>query len=319
MNFAFLFSQKYKGKSKNLNSHAKKQCVQKNKVKLRFTEEQLKIVLDFCTAISKDPRMPYKEFHEKYKPYKRLNTTNDLLKRAYENIIVSGPFLFANTGIEVCLTSNDENPKELLRKARNDRKITWGIAMQGDWSLITFSYGANTLQHAATTIPVRLSNYSINDIEINEKGKLPDDPYPHGWDELDWKIFHEMRVIRKKTYIELTRELGIAYKTIHSRFVKILKQCKIMTCYFPLGYHGYQYIFLTFKTEYEIGLLNALRKLDRTSYLYKYRDMILLIAFLLPEPLALNSAIDRFKELEETGIIHDLSVSIPREWYNTFV
>ena len=86
-----------------------------------------------------------------------------------------------------------------------------------------------------------------------------------------------------------------------------------------LSYEGYQYVFLTFKTEYETGLLNALKKLDRTSYLYKYRDMIILIAFLLPEPLSYNSAVDKFKELEEVGIIHDLRVSIPREWHNTFV
>lgn len=285
----------------------------------RFTEEQLEILLNFCTRVSEEPRLSYKEFHKKYSPYRRLKSTNDLLNRAYENIVISGPFLFANIGIEVNLECSDENPKELLRRAKNEGKITWGIAMRGDWSLITFSYGASTLQYGTTIVPERLSNYRLEDIEISEKGKLQHDPYPHGWDELDWKIFHEMRVIREKTYIELSREFNVAYKTIRSRFTKILEQCKIMTCFFPLGYRGYQYVFFTFKTEYETGFLKALRKLDRTSYLYKYRDMIILIAFVLPKALAFNKGIDRFKELEEIGIIRDLSVSIPREWHNTFV
>lgn len=99
-----------------------------------------------------------------------------LLNRAYENIVISGPFLFANIGIEVHLECSDENPKELLRRAKNEGKITWGIAMRGDWSLITFSYGASTLQYATTIIPERLSNYRLEGIEISEKGKLQYDP-----------------------------------------------------------------------------------------------------------------------------------------------
>jgi len=36
----------------------------------RFTEEQLEILLNFCTRVSEEPRLSYKEFHKKYSPYR---------------------------------------------------------------------------------------------------------------------------------------------------------------------------------------------------------------------------------------------------------
>ena len=46
--------------------------------------------------------------------------------------------------------------------------------------------------------------------------------------------------------------------------------------FFPSLVKGYQYVLLTFKTEYEVGLEKALSKLDRTTYFYKYNGLIIL-------------------------------------------
>jgi hypothetical protein len=53
--------------------------------------------------------------------------------------------------------------------------------------------------------------------------------------------------------------------------------------FLPLGYYGYHYILLTFETEYEIGLVRALRRLDHSSYLQKFNNTLVLTLFLLPE------------------------------------
>lgn len=83
----------------------------------------------------------------------------------------------------------------------------------------------------------------------------------------------------------------------------------------PLGYYGYEHLFITFKTEYEIGLAHALRGLDHSPYIEKYNDTILLTLFVPPGPLSPNRASGRFQDLEEMGIIHDLRVSIPTKWW----
>lgn len=127
-----------------------------------------------------------------------------------------------------------------------------------------------------------------------------------------------MRVPRKNTFREVGEKLGISWQTVKNRFNKISTQCKIFSCFFPLGYYGYHQIFLTFKTKYEAGLINSLKKLDRTTYLWKFNDTVILNVFLLPNALSYNRASDRFQELEEMGMICDLHVSIPIRCHNTF-
>lgn len=90
-------------------------------------------------------------------------------------------------------------------------------------------------------------------------------------------------------------------------------------CFFPIGFENYQYVLLTFKTKYEVGLEKALSKLDRTTYLYKYNELIVLQLQVDPTGQEYNKVAARFEELEEMGIIHDLSVSIPIGWKNIHV
>jgi hypothetical protein len=49
--------------------------------------------------------------------------------------------------------------------------------------------------------------------------------------------------------------------------------------FFPFGYSGYNKLFVTPRTKYEVRLVKALRKLDRTTYLWKSNDTIILSLF----------------------------------------
>ena len=84
--------------------------------------------------------------------------------------------------------------------------------------------------------------------------------------------------------------------------------------FFPKGYKGYERLLLTFRTEYEVGLYDALKKLDRTSFLWKVQDFIMLILFVDHY----CATVRKFKELEENGLIRDLKVSIPNRHYTPF-
>lgn len=278
------------------------------------------MVLDFCTKVRKQPRLGYSEFHRKYSHYSRKQNTIYILNKAYENIVLSGPFLYCNSGIEVTLFDDVKNPIRFLQKIKNDGKTTYAIALCGDWDFISFNYGASILEHACTITPtcLRENKYEVENLTFEKEGKLKGDPYPKCWDELDWQVYETMDCPRKVSFRDAGEELGVSWVTVKSHFKKILNQCKILTCFFPLGYYGYQQIFLTFKTKYEIGVVNALKKLDRTTYLWKFNDTIILNLFLLPDALSYNRASDRFQELEEMGIIHDLHVSVPIRCHNTF-
>lgn len=172
------------------------------------------------------------------------------------------------------------------------------------------------LEFTNTPLPSYPALCKIENIHFEEKGVLPRDKYPHGWNENDWMVYNAMREPRKKTYRELEKELGLSMFTIRKSYLEILKQCKTLVCFFPYSFEGYQYVLLTFKTKYEIGVEKALSRLDRTTYLYKYGELIILHLQVDPGAQEYNRATARFGELEEMGIIHDLRVSVPNKWKN---
>ena len=294
--------------------------VSEGKNRLGFTQKQLKTILDFCTEAGKEPRLSYSEFHRRYNPYSRKQSTIKLLNKAYSRTVITGPFIYCNRGIEVTLIKDERSPLKMLKEKKHDNETNYAIALSGDWSLISFKYGASTLEHTCTVIPASLSStqVEVEDLMFYEEGKLEPDPYPHGWDELDWSIYELLDYPREVSYLEVGKKLGVSWKTVQYRFKKMLTQCKTLSCFFPFGYSGYNKLFVTFRTKYEVGLVKALRKLDRTTYLWKSRDTIILSLFFPPEPMSYNRGVERLKELEERGVIHDLHVSIPIRWYNVF-
>lgn len=291
--------------------------VPERKNELGFTPNQLRMILDFCTKVCEDPRMSLTRYHRRYSLYRRQNTTAKILKKAQEKQVVNGPIMFCNSGIDVTLTKTDENPLRLFEEKENDDRTTRIMALCGDWSFIWFRKGATTLRYFNVILPSYPQKVDLESLNFNEEGTLKDDPFPLGWDETDWDIYHEMRIVRKLSFLEVSKKLNVSRMTVKKRFEKMMTQCKVLTSFFPLGYHGYDYLLLTLKTKYEIGLEKALSKLDRSTFLYKYKDMIILILFTSPEPQSYNNVTNRFKELEESGIIHDLCVSIPIRWYDT--
>lgn len=287
------------------------------KNKLRYTEKQLSIVLSFCKAIEKDPRISYSEFHRKTGDYSRKQSTIDLLNKAYQQNVIVGPYIYCNRNLEVNLQKNDRNPFKLLEEAKKNKEITFALALGGDWSFLSLKRtngSKNILNHVSTIIPNHNAKCKIKDLYFEEEGKLDNDPCPQGWDELDWKVYGEMGAPRKVSITEVANKLNFSWKYIKKRFNKIMCQCKNLCYYLPLGYLGYHYIFLTFKTKYEVGLKKSLKKLDRSSYLQRFNDTIMLTLFLEPEAHSYTVAIDRFKELKEIGLIDDLLISIPHNW-----
>jgi hypothetical protein len=288
---------------------------------LGFMENQLKILLNYCKAVRNTPRLSYNKFHRQYSPYSRIQSTIELVNKAYRRGAISGPFLYANAGIEVHLMDDVDNPRELLEECKNDEKTTIAIALRGEWSFIRFQYGASMLQYADSIIPNCVSNNDIGNLTIDEqgKGRLPLDPYPHGWSEDHWNVYGSMGSPRDTTYRKVGQRVGLHWKTVRKYYEEILEQCKVLTCFFPLGIEGHSPHIITFKTDYELGLIKGLRKLCSTTYVYKSENTFILDLHLQPYPEIYKESTKRFVHLEEIGLVHDLHVSTPYVMFNRFI
>jgi hypothetical protein len=285
-----------------------------------FKENHLKILLNYCKTSRIDPRLKYIQFHKKYHPYSRIQSTIDLINAGYKHEIITDPILYANVGIEVNLVEEINDPLEHLKECKRDQNTTLAYALHGDWSFIHFKYGASMLKFADSILPHSHTNsLHIEDIEfLEQKGKLPEDPYPHGWLDEHWDIYRVLKRPSSLTFREAGKKIDMSWDSVKKYFHEVLKQCKVLTCFFPLSKNGYSHQIVTFETDYEIGILNALKNLNRTSYIYKAEEMIILILFLVPRPLDFNISTDFFKKLEEEEYIQDLHVCTPRQWHYAF-
>lgn len=104
----------------------------------------------------------------------------------------------------------------------------------------------------------------------------------------------------------LRDDFDITWKTVENRYKEIVQFCKVLIGFFPKGKDAYAETLLTFETEYETGLVNELGKLDRSTYLYKVGNTIILNLF-----LDCNKDHYYFLRLQKEEKIKNLTVSIP--------
>lgn len=284
---------------------------------------KLEYLYAFYSLRLEDPRYPVNKFHRLYRPFRAQDSTARLVKEGYDNSIIMGPFLYCNHGISVEIFKDERNPLREIEKLKRDPSIFRIIALCGDHSFVVFSKGASILKYTEaikSCSPTQKVEFSFNNMEpiISEnKGDLPVDPYPHGWDELDWKVYDLMGDAVLTPFLQVGEELGVSWKTASNHYKKVLESCKVLCCFFPFGYAGYSRLLFTFETEYEVGVRKMLALLDRTSYLYKFDNKLVVILFLDSQE-TVNEMPKKFLELEEIGLIHHFNASIPVQFWTKF-
>ncbi len=268
----------------------------------------------YVSSCVENPRISMREFHKKYSHYKNRAATTQLIESAIQMEIIQGPFLFCNRGFTVDIFKDDRCQADLLDEAEDDPKTTYAMALSGDYSFLRIFRGASTLKYTETIFPSYPAKKTIEEISFDQAGCLPEDLYPHCWDERDWTVYERMR-IPQISFREAAKGTGMTWRTFRSTYQKILRDCKILMSFLPLGSSGYQHQLVTFKTKYEIGVREALKSLDRSTYLYKFDDTIMLVLFVENY----NKSTKIFREFKETGLIHSFRVSIPTEYYSSLL
>ena len=292
---------------------------QKKKNLAGFTDLQLSLLLRYCYFIKKNPKMYFSEIHRNLSSYSRTSTTVNSIKNALLARVIWGPYLFTNGGVEASLFHNIDNPRKFYEECLKDKSTNLVVLSHGHWPIFLCKQGANTLQFHDSILPNNghfLSN-SIENIFFEEKGILPNDVYPHKWFEKHWDVYHCLKYPRDKTFREAGKELGIDWVSTRKYFLEVLEQSKVMMNFFPLGIESYSPLLVTLKTEYEIGFLKGLKALNRTTYIYKVNNILILYIFVSPIPKEHNFFTDKFQRLEEMGLIHDLHISTPSKWHRT--
>ena len=286
-----------------------------------FFDYQLKLLLYYCHITRQDPKIPFSEIHRNYNLYSRRKSTIETIKNAIIRKVVWGPHLFTNGGIEASLIHDIDNPREFYKECIVNPKTSLVILSDGHWPIFWCKQGANTLQNYESILPNKgkVSNKKIEGIFFEEKETLPVDKYPHRWFEEHWNIYYSLKFPRIKSFRDAGKELGIDWQMARVLFKEILMQCKVITNFFPLGREQYNPSLVTLKTDYEIGLVNGLKTLNRTTYLYKTNNTIILYLFIRPLPKERNHFADRFHRLEEMGLISDLHISTPYKWKEAWI
>ncbi len=278
--------------------------------KIHTNPEKLETLYKFHLALGNDPKISVKKLHESYSHFSSRQSSITLFNYCKEKEIIIGPFLYCNFGLSVTFLKRCRSPLRFLDKFRtgNNPYIYRATALCGDYSFMIFSPGKNKIQYAESITPSFPGQKSIPDLTFifDEKCNLPIDPYPNGWGELDWKIFHCMRDTAIPFY-KVGSKLKVSWMTVKRHYEKILHDCKVMVAFFPLGQRGYDQILFVFQTDYEGSLRNSLQQLDRTSYLWKSNDEIILTVF----TKFYNETCEKFKEMEENGLIRNLRISTP--------
>ncbi len=266
----------------------------------------------FAQILRTNPRFERLKFHRSLSPYSTKDASYNLVNEAFENNVIVGPFLYCNYGFTVQIIRSDTNPLKILKKLEDnhDTSVTHAIALSGDDKLMLIKKGGNQLTYADAPEPSFVPEMNLNEFTFSKIGKLKRDPFPENWNLMDWKTFHAMRNPRK-SFVEIGRKIGATWATARRHYLRILEDCKSVTAFYPKGYSGYNRVFITFNTKYELGVKESLEKLDRSSYLWKFDDTLILILFVDDY----NGTCERFNVLEEIGMIHDLRVSIPIRYY----
>jgi hypothetical protein len=271
----------------------------------------LQTLYSIITQYILNPRIPVNQLHRISSHFKAKKSTEKLLKKARQEKILIGPRIYCNSGIDIKLYMKDEicDVYRLFKEKKSDPSVRYAVAFCGEHAVLVLKRGASVLQYAEAVIPSYPAKKTIEQINLVKKGELKPDPFPHKWDELDWKVYYCMKD-PLVSFPKVAGSLGVTWQTVKNRYEHVLESCKTWISFFPQGYNNYSQTFLTFRTDYEVGLREELQKLDRTTFLYKFGDTILVNLFY---ELSIEHYV--FSELEKEGLIRDLSASIPIEWY----
>lgn len=278
-------------------------------------ETRNQIDLAIYAALKENPRIATRELFRiiaSLRKWKILHgSAQQILDKLFKDKILIGPYLYRRSGTKVTISEKKDIDAEELRK-----RDSFGISLVGQYSYLGVSQdGPGNLQYAelvGPSVPPKI----VLEKSLQGEGEFIDHCFDRPqklesdrsveWDSIDWRIYEAMRNPRQN-FFEVGTELSMPWKMVRERFQRIVKDCKVFMGFFPLGYLRYDHLLVTMRTEYETGIEKFLQGLDRSSWLLKVDDILVLYLF----HTHINLTCLKFSEMNCMGIIDDVRVGFP--------
>jgi hypothetical protein len=271
-----------------------------------MSKEKGEIQYTIYKILSKNPRITTKKLFKTVKSvcgFKGIQSAKNAVNTSFNNNTVVGPYLYCNSGFRITLSDEPKRPP------------TQCIFLVAGYSYLQITPHTNgNLTYAELVRPSFPAKVTLEDSFTPDPffttcfqtpGALPVDGTPH-WDAPDWDIYAALQNPRQ-SLVTVGKRLDISWKEVKTRFTNIVKDCKVVTGFFPLGYSNYSPLLLSMTSKYETGLRNWLSGLDRSSWLLKADDTLILYLYIT----SLNEPCVTFYELEQLGVIDNIRVAIP--------
>lgn len=269
---------------------------------------------------------------------KRRATISDYLKDIYKRKISLKPNLYFKNlenlqrKAYLCKANERDRIGPTFNKLKADKRINYVMLISGycdffftsrDPTLDLTDFGLEIVESSILygpiyTIPSGWS-LSFEDAARNvlkydfEKGNLSRKfEGSLTWQNIDMRIFEFMRENARRPFTEVAREVGVYSSTVKDHFYKyVLPHCNVAHYFFPKGYDAYMQSLCRIYTNYEQSVVNSLKRLPCTSYVYPLEKGLLVNVF--HENINILMAV--FGKMEEMGII-DYYAQLTPQWYD---
>jgi hypothetical protein len=270
---------------------------------------QLKLYYELFSFLVENPKTELRYIAEYYRKTGRgrsPSTWGYHIEQMFQKKISREPIMLLKSHEQAYITAyfceyeKKTGFHDVIRGLSEDKEITYGTALSSRDFFITSTNEKKNLGEYNLQVKEKSILYTPLypvptgwDLSMEEaftdlldsdfrKGVLPRTLHRYlDWDDLDWKIYFEVRKrLRSFEYTATAKVVGSTPTTVMTRFrERIVPKCIQINYFFPDGYDYYQYAFLRVETDFESSLVKALENLPCTSYVYPLEDCLVLQLF----------------------------------------
>jgi len=271
---------------------------------------------------------------------RRRATISKYVNDMYENEISFKPNLYFKNleGLQwkayLCRSRSRNNVGSTFERLKEEKRITYVVLISGfsdffltskDSSLNLKQYDLEIVEESILFSPIytipqgwnlTFENAARNVLEYNfEVGNISRDTegaFTLG--KMDTEIFEIIKNDARLPFSKVAEKTGVFSGTIKEHFYKnILPLCNVAHYFFPQGYKSYMKTYFRIYTDYEDSIVESLKYLPCTSYVYPFEKGLLINLF----HGNINIAMTLFQKMEEMGLVEHYTHYTPL-WYGHF-
>jgi len=292
--------------------------------------ERLQLYYTLFTMTVGDPRISPKSIAEYFECSGRGRSPSTYLRHLntmYKYGISKAPQLTLKsfTGTEIhtyfCERERSIGLQNLLLKLDRDPDVNYAISLSSGKFFITSrneslnveSFGLKLIETSKMftpiytipkgwNLPMKVAFENVMNSPF-KRSKLPRTFYRGlDWDELDWRIYGIIKRNARQKFTVIARNADTMPTTVKKHFYeKILPNSVLINYFFPKGRDSYRQVFLRIESDFECSIIDALKELPCTSYIFPLEKSVILGLF----HESITDVLSVIGKMEEKAILDD--------------